>query len=488
MYRYKLNPIYEIIPLEIKIEKAPLNDKGFADILSINLEYAYKLNRAKNRINDINSLDWEEVKKITNPYEFIHAFNPKSKYNDNRSVSTLKPLSRSFFKMIEMINEFCSFLEKQDCSFLEKQDCSFLEKSRAKNGKENPARKVSAKNGEEIINYTRECEGLKPSRGSSREPSVPSQREPLVPSIPISSVHIAEGPGGFVEALRYVRKGCKDDFSFGMTLVKYDKNQYKNVHVPGWQKSHFFITNNPEVYIINGADGTGDIYKTENINYLNNELRNKSNVNHNGRSGAKFITADGGFDFSVEYNYQEQSSCKLIFSQILCALKCQKQNGTFICKFFDFNLYFTVEMLYLLYILYDTVVIYKPVTSRIANSEKYIICSNFKGMESLPVENFLDKLFNVLDQWNTYKEHTINHMFEKIPEDFIERIKTINAEIIDYQVKYINIAIDIIKTKKNSDKKWYETNINMQLQKAKEWCIKYNIPYKQDFENPARKL
>ena len=142
MYRYKLNPIYEIIPLEIKIEKAPLNDKGFADILSINLEYAYKLNRAKNRINDINSLDWEEVKKITNPYEFIHAFNPKSKYNDNKSVAQIKPLSRSFFKMIEMINEFCSFLE-QDLE----QDLG------------NPAHKEDG----EISEHTRELEGLKPS-------------------------------------------------------------------------------------------------------------------------------------------------------------------------------------------------------------------------------------------------------------------------------------------------------------------------------------
>ena len=429
MYKYKLNPIYEIIPLEIKIEKAPLNAKGFADILSINLEYSYKLNRAKNRINDINPLEWEEVKKITNPYEFIHAFNPKSKYNDNRSVSTIKPLSRSFFKMIEMINEFCSFLEKQDLG--------------------NPARKGGAKNGED--------------------------------NSAISTVHIAEGPGGFIEALRYIRKGCKYDFSFGMTLVKYDKNQYKNVHVPGWQKSHFFIVNNPEVYIINGADGTGDIYKTENINFLNNEFRSKSNIKHNGSAGAEFVTADGGFDFSIEYNYQEQSSCKLIFSQILCALKCQKLNGTFICKFFDFNLYFTVEMLYLLYTLYESVVIYKPFTSRIANSEKYIICTNFKGMESLPIDNFLDKLFDILEEWNTYKEHTINHIFEKIPTDFIEKIKTINAEIIDYQVKYINIAIDIIKTKKISDKKWYETNINMQIQKAKEWCVKYNIPCSSSF-------
>ena len=437
MYKYKLNQIYEIIPLEIKIVKEQLNAKGFADILSINLEYSYKLSRAKNRINDINSLDWEEVKKITNPYEFIHAFNPKSKYNDNKSVAKIKPLSRSFFKMIEMIHEFCSFL-KQDLE----QDLG------------NPARKGNG----EISEHTRELEGLKPSQ---REPSVTSPK-----SNSIVSVHIAEGPGGFIEAIRYIRKGCLEDHAFGMTLVKYDKNQYKNVHVPGWQKSNQFLINNPEVHILNGADGTGDIYKTENINFLNKEVRLIT------KEGADIVTADGGFDFSIEYNYQEQSSCKLIFSQIICALKCQKQNGTFICKFFDFNLYFTAEMLYLLYTLYESVYIYKPYTSRIANSEKYIICKNFKGINI----EFLDSLFDVLEKWNKYIGCTINHIFEKIPVDFIEKIKQINTELIEYQVKYINIAIDIIKTKKKNDKKWYETNIDLQIKKAKEWCKTYNIP------------
>lgn len=422
MYKYKLNPIYDIIPLKIKIVKEQLNVKGFADILSINLEYSYKLSRAKNRINDINSLDWEEVKKITNPYEFIHAFNPKSKYNDNKSVALIKPLSRSFFKMIEMIHEFCSFLVQD------------LKEKNAHKGE------------------------------SSKEPMVLSVPSPDLNSI--VSVHIAEGPGGFIEAIRYIRKGCSEDYSFGMTLVKYDKNQYKNVHVPGWQKTNHFLNNNPEVHILNGADGTGDIYKTVNINFLNKEVRLISS------EGADIVTADGGFDFSIEYNYQEQSSCKLIFSQIICALKCQKQNGTFICKFFDFNLYFTSEMLYLLYTLYETVYIYKPYTSRIANSEKYIICKNFKGIQI----DFLDSLFDVLEKWNKYDRYTINHIFETIPIDFIEKIKQINTELIEYQVKYINIAIDIIKTKKKNDKQWYETNIDLQTKKAKEWCKQYNIP------------
>ena len=436
MYKYKIDKTYDKIQLEINIETVPINDKGVGEVLSINLDSYYKINRAKNRITEINSNQWDEVKKITNPYEFIHTFNSKTKTIDSRSIALYKPLSRSFFKMIEIISEF----SRQDCSFLEKQDCSFLEKQDLGN----PARK------------SRELEGLKPSKGSL---------EGLKPPQLISG-HIAEGPGGFIEAIRYIRKHNKDDLAFGMTLIKYDRCDYKKINVLGWHKSNRFLFNNPEVRILNGEDGTGNIYKIKNIDFFNNAIRTNSPL------GADIVTGDGGFDFSIDYNYQEQLSCKLIFSQILCALKCQKLDGTFICKFFDLNLYFTTEMLYLLYSSYETIYIYKPFTSRIANSEKYIVCTNFIGID----ETLLNNLFNVLENWNKYEYQTINYIFKQIPNDFIEKIKTINIEIIDVQIKSINTTIDIIKNNKIlKDKKWYDATVKLQIQKAIQWCKKYNI-------------
>jgi len=487
MYKYKIDKTYDKIPLEINIETVPINDKGVGEVLSINLDSYYKINRAKNRITEINSNQWDEVKKITNPYEFIHTFNSKTKAIDSRSIALYKPLSRSFFKMIEIISEFCSFLEKQDCSFLEKSRAksSFLEKSRAKNY-------------DEISNHTRELDtGFEKSRAQMK----PSQREldtgfeksraqmkpshkhsqklnddvdsscNIRESSQLISGHIAEGPGGFIEAIRYIRKHNKDDLAFGMTLIKYDRSEYKKINVLGWHKSNRFLFNNPEVRILNGEDGTGNIYKVKNIEFFNNEIRTNSPL------GADIVTGDGGFDFSIDYNYQEQLSSKLIFSQILCSLKCQKLDGTFICKFFDLNLYFTTEMLYLLYSSYETIYIYKPFTSRIANSEKYIVCTNFIGID----ETLLNNLFDVLENWNKYEAKTINYIFKQIPTDFIDKIKEINIEIIDVQIKSINNTIDIIKNNKiQNDKKWYDTTVKLQIQKAMQWCKKYNIAYNLD--------
>ena len=49
-----------------------------------------------------NDIGWDSYKKITNPFEFIHTIIPGYK----TQVSKLTPLSRSFYKMIEMSTIF----------------------------------------------------------------------------------------------------------------------------------------------------------------------------------------------------------------------------------------------------------------------------------------------------------------------------------------------------------------------------------------------
>ena len=388
---------------EINIQKTSLNKAGYAELLSIDLEYTYKINRTKDKIDNYNAGIWENAKKLTNPYEYVYIYNSgNSRYHDSQSIANVKPLSRSFFKMIEMFYEFCP-------------EFASIEK---------------------------------------------------YPSL--ITAHIAEGPGGFIEAVRHIRAQNtippNDDKTFGMTLTRNEKAK----NVPGWKQSRDFLAKHPEVHILNGADGTGDIYNIDNINFMRDAM---------GPQLAHLITGDGGFDFSVDYNHQEQMSSKLIYAQILCALKCQAPGGTFICKIFDMNLFITTQMLYLLQCFYENVIIYKPHTSRIANSEKYVICRNFRGIDTQVIENLSTLLIN----WNVMNNNqnnpeTINYFFKVIPEPFISYIKMINREIIDSQIKSINRVIEIIKNK-FPDVYWKEQNFNNQIAKAREWCRKYKIPY-----------
>ena len=65
------------------------------------------INNIKQEIHKNNNY-WDFYKKITNPYEYIHT---PPIFNNNLSICKYKPLSRSFFKMIEIIHVFNIFIE-----------------------------------------------------------------------------------------------------------------------------------------------------------------------------------------------------------------------------------------------------------------------------------------------------------------------------------------------------------------------------------------
>ena len=249
------------------------------------------------------------------------------------------------------------------------------------------------------------------------------------------SFHLAEGPGGFIEALAYLRKNPNDTY-YGMTLID-DTNQ----NVPGWRKSKHFLSNNPNVIIEKGIEGNGDLTKAENLKYCYDTYHGQMDI----------ITGDGGFDFSFQYPQQEQVSTKLIMCQIAFAIAMQKTEGSFVLKFFDTFTRFSVDLLYLLAILYNEVYIVKPNTSRFANSEKYIVCKGFRLENTLDlVKRFYKLLLN--------EKMTINCLFDfELPYIFVNKVEEYNA-------------ILLWRKKKN-------------LQKCTTWCQTHNIPYNKIIQN-----
>ena len=222
------------------------------------------LNNTKKDIETYSS-EWNNVKKLTNPYEFIHTQLP----NKNSSISKIKPLSRAFFKLIEICKTLDIFDKYQDKT--------------------------------------------------------------------INTFHLAEGPGGFIEAVTYMRFD-KNDKYYGMTLI-----DDKNTDVPGWKKTDTFLQKNPNVIIETGKDKTGNLFNPENYKYCIQKYKNSMD----------FITADGGFDFSINYNNQEALALRLIITQIAYAMAMQSKGGTFILKVFDQFTHGSVDILYLLSSLYE---------------------------------------------------------------------------------------------------------------------------------------
>src|SRR6056300_482480 len=125
---------------------------------------SYYLCDIKKKLNS-REQEWDTIKRYTNPYEYIHTVVPGKK----KSVAKKKPLSRSYFKMIELIY-FFKLLDKTD------------------------------------------------------------------KDKPIVSFHLAEGPGGFIEALLDSRNNKHDKY-YGMSIL----DDINDQNIPGWKKSKTFL-------------------------------------------------------------------------------------------------------------------------------------------------------------------------------------------------------------------------------------------------------
>ncbi len=381
---------YFILPIINKNITPDLIKLKFDDIdfkqKSINPSLQKYLTYVKNLIGN-NLYEWDNIKKYTNPYEFIHTPVPKF----NLSVSKVKPISRAFFKLIEIYNTFNIFQ------------------------------------------------------------NMPTN---------INTFHLAEGPGGFIEATTFIRKNNLLDNYYGISLIN---NEDKKI--PNWKKIDTLLKKYPNIHITYGADGTGDLYSSENLKYCIDNYKNSMEI----------ITGDGGFDFSNNFNEQESNAFRLILTQVFYALSLQKFNGHFILKMFDLFTENSIQIIYLLSCFYKKVIISKPNTSRRANSEKYIICKNFKYTDTSFINQKLVNIIKILETLDFSKHKIVSVLDLPLQYVYKNSIVEINSFLGNLQIENINTTIKLINNKDKSDKLYNLKNSN--INKCIKWCSKNYIQY-----------
>ena len=261
--------------------------------------------------------------------------------------------------------------------------------------------------------------------------------------------NIAEGPGGFIEAI-YKQRTLVDihDTFYATTL------QTKNKNIPGWnqiirRKNHFL--NNKNVIL-----KTGNLYNKNTILSYAALFKQK----------AFLVTCDGGFDYSDDFNNQELNSRKIIYAELITTLLIQEEGGTMVCKMFDTFTHFSNQIIYLLSIFYEKINIIKPLTSRPANSEKYIIARGFKNPECKKL--ILSMLYE-LEKWDDLNTGVISNL--PLPDRFIEEMKNINISLTTIQKEYIIKTLEYIQ--------YYDTSKN-NLEYSNLWFEKYKIVKKEN--------
>jgi hypothetical protein len=181
----------------------------------------------------------------------------------------------------------------------------------------------------------------------------------------VNSAHVAEGPGGFIEA--FLDKASSNRLAVGRSLAMTLKPT--NNHIPGWRRTFTYLQKHSEIKIHYGEDGTGNIYVAEN---------QRSFVTLCDQQRAHVFTGDGGFDFSVDYEQQEKSVYPLLIASAIIGIQVLQVDGVFILKLFDIFSVPTHYFLRLVTLCFKEWTLYKPSTSRPCNSERYLLCRGFR--------------------------------------------------------------------------------------------------------------
>lgn len=339
---------------------------------------------------------WDDFKKITNPYEYIFlSWNRRS----SRSVSTRQPLSRSYFKLIEIWQRM----------------------------------------------------------------GLDSELAPLVDRDGgLKTAHAAEGPGGFIEACWEQAKthGWTVKCTDAITLRSDARN------IPGWRKAMRFLSERPVIHIHEGVDGTGDILRRGNQDDFVEIAR-----------GAHIYTADGGFDFSSDYDAQEDSIFPLLLAEFIIGLQAVTEGGYIIVKCFDTLEQATLDLLWIVSRCFREWVLMKPFTSRAGNAERY-----FVGKGRLAQ---IDDSIAFLQQIQEEQAWT-GPLIEIEEEDrqewqaWKQRILTFQEEMEHQEYEIIQKTLDLIH---NHDFPRIRTLVRENIRRSLDWCREYGEPYSNTWVN-----
>lgn len=305
------------------------------------------------------------------------------------------------------------------------------------------------------------------------------------------SAHLAEGPGSFIQATMFFRdkfsKKSKNDKYYAVTLHSEDTRNY----VPELETKfvEYYEKERPVRFMLHKTypkqvarslknKDNGDLTNPKTIKLFGGQMKEK----------ADFITADGGFNWENE-NTQEQEAFKLIFSQILAAVKTQKKGGTFVCKFFETYTKTSVKFIALLQQFYNKVYITKPLLSRPSNSEKYVVCLDFVFNDSdSDFKNMIKKLDKIHQlSHKNIKLNLVDLFPDYEPEkNLLDYVIYTNVEIANNQFKSLNEIVEFINSQ-NYYGDIYQMKRDLQIFANKYWINRF-YPDPQNFIPTIEKI
>lgn len=222
-------------------------------------------------------------------------------------------------------------------------------------------------------------------------------------------IDIAAGPGGFTQLIQYRYPNAT---GVGMTL----KGELD------WDPKIIDINRFNIQY---GPSNKGDLLADWKwfLSYLINNYKD-----------CDLLTGDGAFEIDDPSRIfsQEQVNSELFVKQVVQTI-AMPQGSNAVIKLFDANSDLTAGILYALSLSYESISLFKPCTSRPANSERYIVCLNKVGNDTAN-----KALYQAANNPNA------NTIFDEIPQDFLNYLININNLHVESQIYYCNRILDYL--------------------------------------------
>lgn len=221
---------------------------------------------------------------------------------------------------------------------------------------------------------------------------------------------VAAGPGGFTQ---YVQYRYPNAVGYGMTLRSPSLD---------WSTKFLDMKRFTAFY---GPDNTGNLY-------TNWDTFTDFVLPH---GPVDLVMADGGFDLEDNadktlIHRQEFLSSRLLLTQALIGVAVTKMNGNFVLKVFDTVTTFSAHVLFILSQCFETIRIFKPLSSRPANSERYVICMN----RHRAVDAYLN-IFKQAARTYTDDRYLSTLFSEALPLDFVQWLTYYNNDSIAQQLR-----------------------------------------------------
>jgi hypothetical protein len=225
------------------------------------------------------------------------------------------------------------------------------------------------------------------------------------------------------------------------------------------------IRKHPKKWLL-GIENNGDICSSANIRSFMHTIPKKTNT-------IDLYTGDGKIE-THDHSEEEKVNLRILYGQVFGCLATLSNGGHAVIKAFTTFEAPTISLLYLMRLVFWELYLFKPKTSRGANSEIYIVAKDYRGINP-----------------NTVKKLLI--WFEDIPEDVLTNFALFKQEDIDPD--FIDLIVEYSAKQANLQKQHLERNFkiyqeyavgkkldtliadmsDMREKGAKKWLKKYEI-------------